>query len=69
TNKDSSSGGLIEKMLSSVIKHIINNITDQGYEVAKKNQIFMLSPNNFSTAPILYGPKSPYYRKDIVLKK
>lgn len=62
-----SDDSLLEMLLGAAIKHVINNTTDQGYEVAQENGYFTYG--EYVVNPILYGSKSPNFRKDDVLNK
>lgn len=66
-NADKNSSGPIEALLGALVKHVINNVADVGYDLATSNGINLYS--DFHPSPILYGPYSVNYRADPVLAK
>lgn len=68
TNATDSSGNALVDLVSAVIKHVVNEVTDQGYPVARDNARLLYN-QYLQVTPILFGPRSQLYRKDPILVK
>lgn len=75
-NQDGGSSDLFSKLIGAVVKHVINNVADVGYDMAVKNAYWTYGNDIWEPTEehfIRYndlprGPRSPDYRKDEVLK-
>jgi hypothetical protein len=54
----SNSGGLLEALVTAVIRQVVSNVGDPGHAVARMtgNRLLEVKPNG-----LLYGPRSPLY--------
>lgn len=69
-NKSGGSGDLFADLIGAIIKHFVNEAAELGYDVSVRNSYHMFTPNNpYVFDPILSGPYSPNYRKDLILKE
>ncbi|MGN0916257.1 MAG: DUF799 domain-containing protein [Succinivibrio sp.] len=67
-DRDSSSN-IFAKLITTVVKHVVNNVSDVGYDLSRNNAYQLYSSNlylkkNKQHISLLNGKRSPQYRKD-----
>lgn len=60
--QNNNSGGLAGLLVQAVVEQIVNNLMDSSYTYAGMTSERLLSPR---PAGLLYGPRSPHYRKEL----
>lgn len=65
TSNKGNSGGLLNKLITALFKHIFNNVTDQGFNQSMQTDAVLYSPIAVIEPRLLHGPYSPLYRKDL----
>lgn len=61
-NSSDGGGGIIGMLIGAVVTQIVNETTDSAYKDTYLADIYLLGPQCYNC--LLYGPKSPNYRKD-----
>lgn len=69
SNANTGSGSLLAKLVGAVVKHVVNETTDQGYSLARLNAAYLYTPGAIRPTPILAGPYHRYYHNDPILQK